>query len=79
MAAISQVGDYTPGQISVRSRLYEDLGFDSVMAMELKDRIEAQLTGVERLAARDLLPVMSTAGDLADYLRGRSAQARTAP
>jgi acyl transferase domain-containing protein len=79
VAAISQVGDYTPGQISVRSRLYEDLGFDSVMAMELKDRIEAQLTGVERLSARDLLPVMSTAGDLADYLRGRRARSRTAP
>jgi acyl transferase domain-containing protein len=70
--AISQVGDYTPGQISARSRLYEDLGFDSVMAMELKDRIEAQLSGLRPLTTRDLLPVMSTAGDLADYLRGRT-------
>ncbi len=71
VSVISQVGDYLPSQISPRSRLYEDLGFDSVMAMELKDRLEAQLTGLGSLSTQELLPVMATAGELAVFLRTR--------
>lgn len=71
VSVISQVGDYLPSQISPRSRLYEDLGFDSVMAMELKDRLEARLTGLGSLSTQELLPVMATAGELAEFLRAR--------
>ncbi|HEU5356306.1 MAG TPA: beta-ketoacyl synthase N-terminal-like domain-containing protein, partial [Actinocrinis sp.] len=71
VSVISQVGDYLPNQISPRSRLYEDLGFDSVMAMELKDRLESRLTGLGSLSTQELLPVMATAGELAEFLRTR--------
>lgn len=74
VAVVSQVGDYVPAQISVRSRLYEDLGFDSVMAMELKDRLEARLSGLGALSTQELLPVMATAGDLANFLRRKIAE-----
>ncbi len=73
IAVISHVGDYTPSQITARSRLYEDLGFDSVMAMELKDRLEARLPGIGTLSTQELLPVMATAGDLAEFLRQKAA------
>ncbi|MGH6656712.1 MAG: type I polyketide synthase [Actinocrinis sp.] len=73
VAVIAHVGDYNPGQITARSRLYEDLGFDSVMAMELKDRLEAHLPAIGALSTQELLPVMATAGDLADFLRGKIA------
>jgi acyl transferase domain-containing protein len=69
VAAIAQVGNYAPGLISARSRLYEDLGFDSVMVMELKDRLAARLASVHALSTHDLLPAMATAGDLAEFLR----------
>ncbi len=74
VAVVSQVGDYVPAQISARSRLYEDLGFDSVMAMELKDRLEARLSGLGALSTQELLPVMATAGDLTEFLRRKIAQ-----
>ncbi|HZP51614.1 type I polyketide synthase [Actinocrinis sp.] len=71
VSVISQVGDYLPSQISPRSRLYEDLGFDSVMAMELRDRLESRLSGLGSLSTQELLAVMATAGELAEYLRSR--------
>ncbi len=75
---ISQVGDYVPSQISPRSRLYEDLGFDSVMAMELKDRLESRLSGLGALSTQELLPVMASAGELAEFLRAKIAAAAPA-
>jgi acyl transferase domain-containing protein len=74
VSVVSQVGDYVPAQISARSRLYEDLGFDSVMAMELKDRLEARLSGLGALSTQELLPVMASAGDLAEFLRRKIAE-----
>jgi acyl transferase domain-containing protein len=71
VSVISQVGDYLPSQISPRSRLYEDLGFDSVMAMELRDRLESRLSGLGSLSTQELLAVMATAGELAEFLRSR--------
>jgi acyl transferase domain-containing protein len=77
LAAISQVGDYAPEQIFAASRLYEDLGFDSVMTMELKHRLEARLPGTP-FSAGDLLPAMATVGELADFLLGLDARAEAA-
>jgi acyl transferase domain-containing protein len=77
LAAISQVGDYAAEQIFPNSRLYEDLGFDSVMTMELKHRLEARLPGTP-FSAGDLLPAMSTVGELAEFLLGLDTRAEAA-
>ena len=69
LAAIAKVGEYVPEEISMRSRLYEDLGFDSVMVMELKGRIEAKLPAVGELSVQDLLPRLSSVGELVGFLR----------
>ncbi|MFD5192846.1 type I polyketide synthase [Streptomyces sp. NPDC058357] len=73
--AVAQVGSYAPGAITPRSRLYEDLGFDSVMVMELKKRIEERLPGLEPLSVEELLPRLSSIGDLIGYVGERRSAA----
>ncbi|MFD9721792.1 type I polyketide synthase [Streptomyces sp. NPDC059076] len=73
--AVAAVGGYAPDEVSPASLLYEDLGFDSVMVMELKDRIQERLSGLETMSVQDLLPRLSSVGDLIDYLRDRVGSA----
>ena len=69
LAAVAKVGGYVPEEVSMRSRLYEDLGFDSVMVMELKSRIETQLPVLGQLSVQDLLKRLSSVGELVGFLR----------
>jgi acyl carrier protein len=69
LEAIGQVGGYETDELSPYLRLYEDLGFDSVMVMELKGRIEERLPAVATLTVQDLLPRLASVGDLVDFLR----------
>ncbi|GAA2939117.1 type I polyketide synthase [Streptomyces enissocaesilis] len=68
LEAVGQVGGYSGAELAPHSRLYEDLGFDSVMIMELKNRLEERLTGLASLTVQDLLPRLSSIGDLISYL-----------
>ncbi|MFI2375383.1 beta-ketoacyl synthase N-terminal-like domain-containing protein [Streptomyces sp. NPDC018964] len=69
--AVAEVGGYAPDEVSRLSLLYEDLGFDSVMVMELKDRLQERLSGLETMSVQDLLPQLSSVGDLVDYFQDR--------
>ncbi|MFJ8791279.1 type I polyketide synthase [Streptomyces sp. NPDC102462] len=71
--AVRLVGGYAETEIRPHDRLYEDLGFDSVMIMELKNRLEARLAGIGTLTVQDLLPRLSSVGDLVAFLRERGA------
>ncbi|MFJ8599047.1 type I polyketide synthase [Streptomyces shenzhenensis] len=71
--AVRQVGGYAGAEIGPHDRLYEDLGFDSVMIMELKNRLEARLAGVAGLTVQDLLPRLSSVSDLIAFLRESGA------
>lgn len=73
--AVAEVGGYAPEKVTRLSLLYEDLAFDSVMVMELKDRIQGRLSGLETMSAQDLLPRLSSVGDLVDYLQDRLGSA----
>ncbi|MFC8570928.1 type I polyketide synthase [Streptomyces sp. NPDC057245] len=73
--AVAEVGGYAPDEVSRLSLLYEDLGFDSVMVMELKDRLQERLSGLEAMSVQDLLPRLSSVGDLIDYLQDRIGSA----
>ncbi|MER5768704.1 type I polyketide synthase [Streptomyces sp. NPDC001985] len=75
IAAVAGVGGYAPGEVSPHSLLYEDLGFDSVMVMELKDRVQERLPGLAELSVQDLLPRLSSVGDLIGFLRDRAGPA----
>ncbi|AQU68945.1 type I polyketide synthase [Streptomyces niveus] len=67
LGAVRLVGGWS--DVSPHDRLYEDLGFDSVMIMELKNRLEARLAGIGSLTVQDLLPRLSSVGDLVAFLR----------
>jgi acyl carrier protein len=69
LGAVRLVGGYGDADIGPHDRLYEDLGFDSVMIMELKNRVEARLAGIGTLKVQDLLPRLSSVGDLIAFLR----------
>lgn len=69
LAAVGLVGGYTEAEVGSQDRLYEDLGFDSVMVMELKNRLESRLAGIGTLTVQNLLPRLSSVGDLIAYLR----------
>lgn len=73
LEAIGQVGGYEPEELGPYLRLYEDLGFDSVMVMELKNRIEERLPALAGLTVQDLLPKLASVGDLVDFLREHCA------
>ncbi|MGW3652023.1 type I polyketide synthase [Streptomyces sp. NPDC000878] len=70
--AIAQVGGYPLTALSDTSRLYEDLGFDSVAVMELKSRIEERLPALGDLPVHELLPRLSSVGDLVAYVQERT-------
>ncbi|WP_441250992.1 type I polyketide synthase [Kitasatospora sp. McL0602] len=71
LAAVAQVGGYTVAELGTHSRLYEDLGFDSVMVMELKTRIEKKLALAEAVPVQDLLPHLGSVGTLIGFFEER--------
>ncbi|OII69235.1 type I polyketide synthase [Streptomyces sp. CC77] len=81
LGAVRAVGGYTGAEVGPRDRLYEDLGFDSVMVMELKNRLESRLTGIGAVQVRDLLPRLTSVGDLVAFLHelGAAAPATAGP
>ncbi|MFD5572530.1 type I polyketide synthase [Streptomyces cadmiisoli] len=66
---VCRVGGHAPERVHARSRLHEDLGFDSIQVMELKARIEQALPRLGTLPVEDLLAGLRTVGDLVRYLR----------
>ncbi|MEV0172430.1 beta-ketoacyl synthase N-terminal-like domain-containing protein [Streptomyces sp. NPDC050803] len=67
--AIAGVGGYRSEDLSDASRLYEDLGLDSVAVVELKTRIEERLPTLGELPVQELLLRLSTVGDLITYVQ----------
>ncbi|WP_241740832.1 type I polyketide synthase [Streptomyces sp. L2] len=68
--AVAEVGSYPLEQVVATARFYEDLGFDSVMIMQLKDRIEARLPHLGEVSVQQLLPALRSVGTLAQFLGG---------
>ncbi|MGV9454899.1 type I polyketide synthase [Streptomyces sp. NPDC003635] len=68
---VCRVGGHDPDLVHDDTRLHEDLGFDSIQAVELKARIEHELPRLGTLPVEELLESMRTVGDLVRYLRGR--------
>jgi len=78
IATVVEVGEYDPQRVGRQTRLYADLGFDSVMIMQLKDRLESRLPQTEGVTVQQLLPALRSVGSLADFLSDwNSVGART--
>ncbi|WP_457031946.1 type I polyketide synthase [Kitasatospora sp. P5_F3] len=67
--AVVTVGQYRPDRVLASTRFYEDLGFDSVMIMQLKDVVQEALPHLGEVSIRQLLPALRSVGSLADFLR----------
>ncbi|WP_405887207.1 acyltransferase domain-containing protein [Streptomyces sp. NBC_01136] len=67
--AVVEVGAYPREQVDAAARIYEDLGFDSVMIMQLKDRIEQRLPQAAGITMQQLLPALRSVGTLAVLVR----------
>ncbi|MGW6612117.1 type I polyketide synthase [Streptomyces erythrochromogenes] len=74
--AVAEVGGYPPERVVPEARFYEDLGFDSVMIMQLKNQVEARLPRVGEVSVQEMLPALRSVGALAEFLAD-TAMART--
>ncbi|MFD7557860.1 acyltransferase domain-containing protein, partial [Streptomyces sp. NPDC059835] len=68
IAAVVEVGGYDPARVAAGTRFYADLGFDSVMIMQLKDRVESRLPQTGSVTVQQILPALRTVGSLAAFL-----------
>ncbi|MFE0010235.1 acyltransferase domain-containing protein, partial [Streptomyces erythrochromogenes] len=74
--AVAEVGGYPPERVVPEARFYEDLGFDSVMIMQLKNQVEARLPRLGEVSVQQMLPALRSVGALAEFL-GDVAMARS--
>ncbi|MFD9726585.1 type I polyketide synthase [Streptomyces sp. NPDC059072] len=77
VAAVHEVGGYPEGTVGPATRFYEDLGFDSVMIMQLKDRIEARLPRPADVSVPEMLPALGSVAALTGFLTDHLAAAGT--
>ncbi|MFF3712738.1 type I polyketide synthase [Streptomyces phaeochromogenes] len=66
---VAALGGYDPTALSPDSRFHDDLGLDSVALVELKERLTERLPAVGALPVQDLLPRLTSLGELIGYLR----------
>lgn len=64
LAAVAEIGDYAVADLKPEVKLHEDLGFDSIMVMQLGDRLTTLLRLAEPIPVAELLPRVSTVGEL---------------
>ncbi|QQM44511.1 type I polyketide synthase [Streptomyces liliifuscus] len=67
--SVAALGGYDPTALSHDSRFHDDLGLDSVALVELKERLTERLPAVGALPVQDLLPRLTSLGELIGYLR----------
>jgi [acyl-carrier-protein] S-malonyltransferase len=69
LEAVAEVMEAPPLPLGVDLALRTDLGFDSLMLMQLKFIIEQRMPEVGRFTMRDILDHLSTPRGMADFLR----------
>lgn len=79
LEAVAEVLAEPGAPIELDAALRNDLGFDSVMLMRLKFRLEQQIPEVGKIALRDMLEYLVTPGVVADFLRLQLAAAPAVP
>ncbi|MFG3255679.1 acyl carrier protein [Streptomyces sp. NPDC048172] len=55
-------------ELDASQRLYEDLGFDSVMLLELKNRLEDDFPTLREISLPEMLPSMGNVASLVAYV-----------
>ncbi|MEV0176604.1 acyl carrier protein [Streptomyces sp. NPDC050803] len=73
--AVRRVIDDPVAEVGTDSLLREDLGFDSVLIMQLKYRVEQAVPELGVLSLPDMVDSMESVGTLVAYLRDRLMKA----
>ncbi|MCM1972459.1 MULTISPECIES: acyl carrier protein [Streptomyces] len=73
--AVRRVIDDPVAEVGTDSLLREDLGFDSVLIMQLKYRVEQAVPELGELSLPDMVDSMTSVGSLVAYLRDRLVKA----
>jgi acyl carrier protein len=63
---------YAPGEVGAHSEFYGDLGFDSIMYLELMDELEAALPQLGPIYMDELVDHLGSVGQLVTALRRQS-------
>lgn len=71
LALTASVAGYREDEITILARFSEDLGYDSIMIMELKNKIEKSLPKLGKLPVAELLKHVTSVGDLVRYLQDK--------
>ncbi|GAA2077440.1 hypothetical protein GCM10009801_33540 [Streptomyces albiaxialis] len=66
---VAGIAGRSPEELDASQRLYEDLGFDSVMMLELKNRLEDDFPALREVSLPEMLPSMADVASLAAYVR----------
>ncbi|MFE9331776.1 type I polyketide synthase [Streptomyces sp. NPDC006925] len=74
-AVVAEMTGSAPEDLGEDVRFYDDLGFDSVMLMELKYRLEMRFPELGELSLPEMIAGLVSIGSLAAYLRGLPAPA----
>ncbi|SER33047.1 type I polyketide synthase [Streptomyces qinglanensis] len=74
-AVVAGITGGVPEELGEDVRFYDDLGFDSVMLMELKHRLEVRFPELGELSLPEMIAGLVSIGSLTAYLRGLPAPA----
>ncbi len=67
----ASIGGYPKSKISVEDNFNEELGYDSIMLMELKSKLETAFPTLGKLPVNEVLENVTSIGDLASYLQNK--------
>lgn len=65
----ASVAGYQQNEVSLKSRFNEDLGYDSIMLMQLKTKVEKALPELGKLPIAELMDNLTSVGNLVNYLQ----------
>ena len=68
LALIADVGNYSVGTLARSKRLADDLGYDSLLQLQLLDRLRTAYPQLAEVDVTDLLPRIHYVGDLVDFV-----------
>jgi acyl transferase domain-containing protein len=71
ISVVKAVSGHDAARVQPHTRLHEDLGFDSVLLIELKNELERRVPAVAPLDIASMLPHILTVADLSRYIDDR--------
>jgi acyl transferase domain-containing protein len=67
----ASVAGYQKDEVLLESRFNEDLGYDSIMLMQLKNKVEKSLPELGKLPITEVIENLTSVGNLVNYLQNK--------